>query len=129
MTCIYCLFSTADGRPRYIGQTTKTAPIRHGQHMRDARRRPGAPLHRWIRRVQAAGFQVRIHVLQTAVQPKDLNLFERYWMAQFRGLLNSGAGTPVVAADTEVARGVRRRLRHQLQETRPAILGSASSSR
>jgi hypothetical protein len=128
VTCIYCLFSTADGRPRYIGQTTKPPPVRHAQHLRHAERRPNTPLHRWIRRVQAAGFQVRIHVLQTDVQPRDLNIFERYWMAQFRGLLNTVTGTTVAVAETEVGRAVRRRLRQQLQEAGPAILGACIDS-
>jgi hypothetical protein len=129
VTSIYCLFSTADGRPRYIGQTTKAPPVRHAQHLRDAQRGPGTLLHRWIRRVQAAGFQVHIHVLQTDVQPKDLNIFERYWMAQFRGLLNAGPGTPVITGDTEVGRAVQKLLRKQLQVAGPPILGSTALSR
>jgi hypothetical protein len=99
------------------------------QHLRDAARRSSTRLHRWIRRIQEMGFQVHIHVLQTDVQPKDLNIFERYWMAQFRGLLNSGPGTPMVVADTEVGRSVQRLLRRQLQTAGPVILGSVGADR
>lgn len=123
MSCIYCLYSTVDGRPRYVGQTTNVAPVRHIRHLRDARQRPNTPLHRWIRRVEADGFQVRAHVLQSDVQPGDLNLFERYWMAQFAGLLNTSRGTPVVHADSAVGLAVRRALRRQLQAAGPRILG------
>jgi hypothetical protein len=124
VTYIYCLFSTTDGRPRYIGQTCEAPPVRQARHLRDAERRPYTRLHRWIHSVVAAGFQVRIYELQSHVQPRDLDLFVRYWMAQFRGLLNVGVGMPGVTADTEVARAVQKLLRKSLQAAGPAILGT-----
>src|SRR5262249_43956500 len=82
------------------------------------------PLHRWIRHVEAAGFQVRVHILQFNVQPGDLNLFERYWMGQFAGLLNTSNGTPAVAADTAVGVAVRKGLRRHLRQKGAPILGA-----
>ncbi len=67
MSCIYCLYSTADFRPRYVGQTTKSAVSRLRRHRRDAWRRGATALHRWIRRVEAQGFEVAVHVLQYKV--------------------------------------------------------------
>jgi hypothetical protein len=124
VSCIYCLFSTADGRPRYVGQTTKTPPIRYYRHLGDAWRRRGTPLHRWIRITEAQGFEIRAFVLQTNVAPGDLDLFERYWMAQFASLLNTGAGTPNTAADTAVAIAVQRALARALAEPARALKGT-----
>jgi hypothetical protein len=129
VSCIYCLFSTADGRPRYVGQTTKAPPIRYYRHLCDAWRRRGTLLHRWIRTTEAQGFEIRAFVLQTNVAPGDLDLFERYWMAQFTGLLNSGPGTPVVATDTVVAIAVQRALTRALAIPTGALKGTMWTKR
>jgi hypothetical protein len=123
MSSIYCLYSTADGRPRYVGQTTKPTAARHARHLRDAAKTASTDLHRWILGVENDGFQVRAHVLQLNVAPRELNLFERYWMSQFAGLLNCGPGTPTVRVDTPLGRAVKRALRRQLQAEGPRILG------
>jgi hypothetical protein len=129
MSCIYCLFSTADGIPRYIGQSTKPASVRYAQHLRDAIRQPTTALHRWINAVVARGFQVRVHVLQTNVRPGELDLFERYWMSQFSSLLNSDRNRATATSNSPVAVAVHRALRQQLQHEGPSILGRGHVSR
>jgi len=42
-----------------------------------------------MREVFRAGHLVEIHVLQHEVTPKELDLFEKYWMQQFPELVNS----------------------------------------
>lgn len=116
MCSIYCLYSTCDGRPRYIGQTTKPVAVRLAQHLRNARRTAQTPLSQWIRATLAGGFTVRIYTLQTAVAPADLNLFEIYWMGQFSGLLNASSGMPRSDTDSAVATA----LYHALQAGVPA---------
>ena len=118
MSCIYCLYSTADFRPRYVGQTTKSAASRLERHRRDAWRRDGtAALHRWIRRVEAQGFEVAVHVLQHKIAPRDLTNFERYWMGQFRGLLNRRPAPPVVPDGSSVGVAIA----HGLARTRGGV--------
>lgn len=103
MSLIYCLYATDDGRPRYIGHTTKPVGLRLTQHMGEARRQSQSPLCCWIRATVADGFQIFAHTLQVAVPPGDLNLFERYWMGQFANLLNTDPGMPRTAEDSPVA--------------------------
>ena len=110
MPVIYCLFATSDGRPRYVGQTTKPIKVRLDQHIRTADRLPLTPLQCWIRDTMERGFQVRAHVLQLHVPTGDLDLFERYWMSQFPGLLNDRARTPRAQAPTKIALAVERAL-------------------
>lgn len=100
MGLIYCLYSTEDRRPRYIGQTTKPLEQRLAQHM--GRKVPAAtaPVYAWIRTVHQAGFRVGAYAIQPDVGYADLDRFERYWMAQLTGLLNATKGTPVITADT-----------------------------
>ncbi len=89
MGYIYCLFSTQDGRPRYIGQTDADPERRLKQHLAAALDAEStAPVHGWVRDVLRTGFLVDIFVLQTDVVPKELRLFEDYWIQQFPDLLN-----------------------------------------
>jgi hypothetical protein len=106
MSLIYCLYATDDRRPRYIGQTTKAIEVRLAQHIAEARRGSATAVGTWIRVRLEAGFQIRAHILQAAVAPGDLSLFERYWMRQFTDLLNADAGVPLVPDHSPVARAV-----------------------
>jgi hypothetical protein len=108
LSCIYCLYSTADGRPRYVGQTTKPSFVRLSQHLLEARLKPVTYLHNWIASQLSQGFEVRAHVLQSSVPPGDLNAYERYWMTQFAGLLNCRRDAPSV--DTTIGVAVNRAL-------------------
>lgn len=121
MSIIYCLFSTADGKPRYVGQTTKAVGVRLEQHVRDAGRHARTPLHRWIHASLEAGFEIQAHVLQLHVPPGDLNLFERYWINQFPDLLNDRAGTPHIQVPTKVALAVERALQGLLSPSQSGV--------
>ena len=114
MTSIYCLYAVNDGRPRYIGQTTKPVTVRLTQHLLAARRGRSTPLCRWLRATLAAGFPIKAHTMQTRVPPADLGFFERYWMAQFVGLVNAGAAVPRVGADSPAASALIRALRNEV---------------
>lgn len=103
MGYIYCLYSTEDGYPRYIGQTSTDVGSRLKQHITcGLEKQPGA-LYDWMRDVWRRGYEVDAYALQEAVTPKDLDLFERYWMQQFCRLLNVKNGELVAKADSPVA--------------------------
>lgn len=106
MPCIYGLYSSADGYVRYVGQTTKPVAARLDQHVRTARKGSSLPLYRWMRSQWRAGHRVRVHIIQRRVRPAELNLFERYWVAQFGALLNRGATAR--GQDTVIAIAIHR---------------------
>lgn len=88
---IYCLFSPDDALPRYVGQTDGTSRRRWQQHVACALRQEAGPLYDWIRSLFEQGLNPEYHVLQENVIPADLDMFERYWIGQFAGLLNQQA--------------------------------------
>ena len=92
MGFIYCLFSTEDGVPRYIGQTRGDVSRRHKHHLAAAldKDEKGAVCD-WIRNVLRRERSIGIRVIQEDINPKDLDMFERYWIEQFPNLLNNGA--------------------------------------
>jgi hypothetical protein len=94
MGFIYCLFSSEDGLPRYIGQTRGDVSRRHKQHLAAAldKDEKGAVCD-WIRGVLRQEHAVGIRVIQEDVNPKDLGMFESYWIEQFPSLLNNGASS------------------------------------
>lgn len=94
MGLIYCLYSTGDGLPRYVGQTRDTASRTHQQHLAAAleKNQKGA-VNDWIRNVLRRDQAVGMRVVQDDVDPKYLNVFQQYWSSQFANLLNAGAGS------------------------------------
>jgi hypothetical protein len=90
MGVIYCLFSTEDGTPRYVGQTRGDAARRLKQHLAAAldKEERGAVCD-WIRDVLRRGGTIAVRVIQEDVPPMELDMFEAYWIEQFVGLLNS----------------------------------------
>ncbi len=51
-----------------------------------------------------------IYAIQEDINPKDLNMFEQYWIEQFPNLLNTGApkrlkGTPTAQKIIEAVQG------------------------
>lgn len=106
MSRIYWFYATADGRPRYIGQTTKPVDIRVAQHFGEARRGSRTPVATWIRAQTDASLEVRAHILPAAVVPGDRSLFERCWMNQFAEFLHADAGVPQILDYSPIARAV-----------------------
>jgi hypothetical protein len=92
MGLIYCLFSTGDGLPRYIGQTRGNAGSAHREHLTAALEKgEKGTVSDWVRTVLRRNQAVGLRVLQDDIDPKHLGMFERYWTGQFPGLLNVGA--------------------------------------
>ncbi len=114
MGVIYCLYSTMDLRPRYIGQTTKPLSKRLEQHLVKAKSQAQEPLYCWIRAVHGQGFRVQAHEIQQSVPFSDLDRFEHYWMGQFVDLLNATKGASQVLSDSSIAETLQRALRRLL---------------
>jgi hypothetical protein len=92
MGVIYCLYSTQDGVPRYIGQTKGDAPKRLKQHLASALdKEERGTVNNWIRDVLRKEHIAAVRIIQEDIAPKDLDLFETYWIGQFPNLLNSDA--------------------------------------
>lgn len=89
---IYCLFSTIDGVPRYIGQTRGDSVRRFKQHLAAAidKDERGAVCD-WIRDVLRTKHTIGFRTIQEDIAPKDLDMFEGYWIEQFPNLLNTDA--------------------------------------
>jgi hypothetical protein len=125
MSFVYCLYSTENGVPRYVGQTCAAVGDRLNQHFRDASRQGRSKLHRWIRTAQSRGFEVRAHLLQVAVHPADMNFYEHYWRQQFAGLLNR-TGRAERRRHTPVGEAVERALHRTLEAPRARSSSFAS---
>ena len=85
---IYCLYSTEDGVPRYVGRAADKVSYRFKQHVTAALEKAPGPLYDWMREVWRSDFDVLVHTLQEGIIPKDETLFEQYWIDQFPALLN-----------------------------------------
>src|SRR5262245_55402817 len=101
MGLIYCLYSTGDGLPRYIGQTRENASSTHSELLAAAldKGEKGA-LYDWMRGVLRRDQAVGMRVIQEDISPKHLDVFERHWIEQFPKLLNSGAPSRRAATAT-----------------------------
>lgn len=88
MTNIYCLYSTEDGRPRYIGKASDKVSYRFKQHVTAALEMQSGALYDWMRDVWRGDHDVLCYTLQSDIAPQDEEMFEGYWMGQFSGLLN-----------------------------------------
>jgi hypothetical protein len=96
---IYCLYSSEDGTPRYVGSTDYAADKRWKKHLADALDLVSGQLYDWMRDVARRGYYVGMHVLQTGIIPAELEFYERYWIAQFPNLLNERLNpTPAVSS-------------------------------
>jgi hypothetical protein len=104
MALIYGLYSTRDGRVRYVGQSEYTARKRLDRWITDAlERKPGAVAD-WIQTEWRDGFNVEAWVLQDEIIPADLEMFECHWIEQFAGLLNRRPPADPLRKETEVGR-------------------------
>jgi len=73
---------------------------------------PGA-LYDWIREVWRHGHDIGAFCLQEDVMPKDLAMFEQYWISQFAGMLDD-AGSRVDKTNSAVAQQVISAIKGQL---------------
>jgi len=88
MSYIYCLYSTEDGKPRYVGRASDRVSYRFKQHITAALDKEPGPLYDWMRDVWRRSHDVAVYMLQQDMVPKDVDLFEQYWIGQFADLLN-----------------------------------------
>lgn len=114
---VYCLFSTEDGVPRYVGRAADKVSYRFKQHVTAALEKEPGSLYDWMRDVWRSDFDVLVHTLQEGVIPKDEALFEQYWIDQFSTLLNVN-GNRAGKEDTTVARQVIAGLRAQIEQAK-----------
>jgi len=85
---IYCLYSSEDGVPRYVGRTNEKVSHRFKQHVTSALEQESGPVYDWIWSVWRDGHDIGVHTLQMGVVPKDMAMYEQYWIEQFAGLTN-----------------------------------------
>lgn len=119
---VYCLYSTEDGVPRYVGRASDRVSYRFKQHVAAALEKEPGALYDWMRDVYRRSYDVLCYTLQEGIAPMDLDLFEGYWIRQFAGLLNT-VGTKSDTEDSEVAKRIRAYLGSQLELARlkPAV--------
>ena len=107
MPYVYCLYSTQDGVPRYIGRTEGEPERRLNQHLaRALEEADRSVLYEWIRSVLRAGHLVDLHILQSEVAPKELDIFEKYWISQFVNLVNTTNIDSKITKPTNLARQI-----------------------
>ena len=106
MSEVYCLYSTEDGNPRYVGRTEDGTMKRLKQHRTYALEMAEGAVYDWIRGVYRKGFEVEAHVLQMNIIPAEFEFYERYWIAQFSDLLNVHDVVAPTPESTEIGRKI-----------------------
>lgn len=91
---IYCLYSTEDGVPRYIGKASDKVSYRFRQHITAALEREPGAVYDWMRDVWRRDGDVSAFTLQYGIPPVDLTMYEQYWIDQFGGLVNAAGNRP-----------------------------------
>ena len=91
---VYCLYSTEDGVPRYVGRADDKVSYRFKQHITSALEKDPGALYDWMRDVWRKDFDVGVYTLQEGIIPKDHAMFEQYWIDQFADLLNVAGNKP-----------------------------------
>lgn len=117
---VYCLYSTEDGVPRYVGRAADKVSYRFKQHVTAALEKEPGALYDWMRDVWRSDFDVLVHTLQEGVIPKDEAMFERYWIDQFSTLLNV-ASNRAGKETSQVAHQVITALRAQIEQAKTQV--------
>jgi hypothetical protein len=99
---IYGLYSTRDGRVRYVGQSEYKVRKRLDRWIADALERKAGAVSDWIQSEWRGGHEVEAWVLQDDIIPADLEMFENHWIEQFAELLNSRPPADPLRVETEV---------------------------
>jgi hypothetical protein len=110
---VYCLYSTEDGRPRYVGKASDKVSYRFRKHVADALDMTPGPVNDWIRDVWRRSHDVAVYTIQERIIPKDLNMFEQYWIDQFADLVNVVGNKPG-KSDSVVATQITKAIQQQL---------------
>jgi hypothetical protein len=114
---VYCLYSTEDGMPRYVGKATDKVSYRFKQHVTAALEKEPGALYDWMRDVWRGDFDVAAYTLQEAIIPKDEVMFESYWIDQFATLLNV-AGNRAGKTDSQTAKQIIAAIKAQLDQAK-----------
>lgn len=114
---IYCLYSTGDGVPRYVGKVDDKVSYRFKEHVTAALEQEPGALYDWMRDVWRSEFDVAVFTLQEGIIPKDHAMFEQYWIGQFAGLLNVVGNKPA-QQHSAVAKQVIAAIQDQLERAR-----------
>lgn len=114
---VYCLYSTEDGVPRYIGQTSDKVSYRFKLHVTEALEKEPGPVYDWMRDVWRGDFDVAVYTLQEGILPADEAMFKKYWIDQFSNLLD-GEGDRKRKANSPVAKQIITVLRKQLDQAK-----------
>lgn len=88
MGSIYCLFSTKDAVPRYIGKASDLVYERYLDHRRKAQDGKSRRVYPWMRRAWLTGFEIDYLVIATEIPPGNLNYQEGLWIRKIPNLLN-----------------------------------------
>ncbi len=122
MSCfVYCLYSTEDGCPRYVGKASDKVSYRFRKHVADALDMAPGAVNDWIRDVWRRSQDVAFYTIQERIVPKDLSMFEQYWIDQFADLVNV-VGNKQGKTDSTVATQITAAIQSQL-----ALANSAST--
>lgn len=114
MSCyVYCLYSTEDGRPRYVGKASDKVSYRFRKHVADALDMTPGPVNDWIRDAWRQSHDVAFYTIQERIIPKDLNMFEQYWIDQFADLVNV-VGNKAGKSDSLVAQQITAAIQQHL---------------
>jgi hypothetical protein len=113
---VYCIYSTEDGVPRYVGCVEDKVSYRFRQHVTAALDKEPGQLYDWIRDVWRGDFDVAVFTLQEGIIPKDHAMFEQYWIDQFANLL-SASNRPGKQHST-VAKQIIESIRGQIERAR-----------
>jgi hypothetical protein len=114
---VYCLYSTEDGIPRYVGRADDKVSYRFKQHVTAALEKEPGALYDWMRKVWRSDFDVGVYTLQEGIVPKDHAMFEQYWIDQFADLLNV-AGNKRATQVSSTALQIIAAIREQLERAR-----------
>lgn len=114
---VYCLYSTEDGVPRYVGRADDRVSYRFKQHIAAALDQEPGPLYAWMQDVWRRDFDVEFYTLQEGIIPKDHAMFEQYWIDQFTDLVNVSGNKPG-KKNSAVAKQVISALKQRLESTR-----------
>lgn len=114
---VYCLYSTEDGVPRYVGRVDDKVSYRFKEHVTAALEKEPGLLYDWMRDVWQRDFDVAAYTLQEGIIPKDHAMFEQYWIDQFAGLLNISGNKPE-KTNSAVAQQIIAAIQEQLERAR-----------
>lgn len=111
---IYCLYSTEEGIPRYVGCTDDKVSYRFKEHVTAALEKQPGPLYDWIRDIWRHDQDIAVYTLQEGIAPVDIAMFEGYWIDQFAGLVNVKGNRPPRGECTATGRQVIAAIQAQL---------------